>query len=64
MQPGVFASAAAILAKAKNRNCILWFRIGLVLGPFAVIKPGPGLEQSYQQVSGNRLSLFKRYMIS
>lgn len=50
--PAVFAFAAATVAKGKNRNPYLWFCIGLVLMPFAVliaaiIKPGPGPDQGY-----------------
>lgn len=51
--PVIFAFAAATLAKGKNRNQILWFFGGLVLGPFAMLivallKPGPGPDQGYQ----------------
>lgn len=51
--PIVFAFAAAALAKGKNRNHVLWFVVGLLLGPFAllivaVMKPGPGPDQGYQ----------------
>jgi len=50
--PIIFASAAAVVARDKNRSQILWFFIGLVLMPFAlliiaIIKPGPGPEQGY-----------------
>jgi len=51
--PGIFAFAAAIMAKGKNRNILLWVLIGLVIGPFALLiigmlKPGPGPDQGYQ----------------
>ncbi|WP_291316781.1 hypothetical protein [Desulfuromonas sp.] len=49
----VFGFAAASLAKGKNRNHVLWFFIGLLLGPFAVLavalmKPAPGANQGYE----------------
>ena len=45
----VFGCAAYSIAKGKNRRGILWFFIGLLIGPFtvllvAVMKPGPGPE--------------------
>jgi len=48
----VFGFAAASVAKGKNRNHVLWFLIGLLLGPFAllviaVMKPAPGANQGY-----------------
>lgn len=50
--PLVFACAAASLAKSKNRNPYVWFPLGLVLGPFAVLivamlKTAPGVDQGY-----------------
>ncbi len=49
---GVFAAAAASLAKGKNRNVLLWVGIGLLIGPFALLiiamlKTAPGEDQSY-----------------
>lgn len=49
----VFGFAAASMAKAKNRPVPLWFVLGLLIGPFAVLiigimKPGPGPDQGYQ----------------
>lgn len=49
----VFGFAAASMAKGKNRHVILWFFIGLLIGPFAVLiigmmKPGPGPDQGYR----------------
>jgi len=51
--PVIFGIAAATVAKGKNRNHILWFFIGMVIGPFALLivammKPGPGPDQGYQ----------------
>jgi hypothetical protein len=51
--PAIFGFAAAIMAKGKSRNVVLWVLIGLVIGPFALlilgmIKPGPGANQGYQ----------------
>lgn len=51
--PVVFAVAAGSLAKGKNRNAVLWGALGLVIGPFAILtvalmKPAPGVEQSYR----------------
>lgn len=48
----VFGFAAASLAKGKNRRVPLWFMIGLLIGPFAVLivalmKSGPGPDQGY-----------------
>lgn len=48
----VFGAAAYSLAKGKNRRAPLWFCIGLLLGPFAVLliavmKRLPGPEQKY-----------------
>ncbi len=48
----VFGFAAASMAKGKNRNVVLWFIIGLLAGPFAILivammKPGPGPDQGY-----------------
>lgn len=50
---GVFGFAAASMAKSKNRHAVLWFFIGLLIGPFAIlilgiIKPGPGPDQGYR----------------
>lgn len=49
----VFGFAAASMAKGKNRHVVLWFFIGLLIGPFAVLiigmmKPGPGPDQGYR----------------
>ena len=49
----VFGFAAASMAKGKNRHVVMWFFIGLLIGPFAVLiigmmKPGPGPDQGYQ----------------
>ena len=49
----VFAVAAGVLAKGKNRNVALWAILGLLIGPFAIlagglIKPAPGADQGYQ----------------
>lgn len=49
----VFGFAAYSMAKGKNRRGPLWFVIGLLIGPFAVLiialmKPGPGPDQGYQ----------------
>ena len=49
----VFGCAAYSIAKNKNRRGVLWFFIGLLIGPFAVLilgimKPGPGPDQGYQ----------------
>ncbi len=51
--PIIFAFATASMAKGKNRNPVLWFFVGLVIGPFAllivlVMKPGPGPDQGYE----------------
>jgi hypothetical protein len=51
--PVIFALAAASMAKGKNRNPVLWFLIGLVTGPIALVfivimKPGPGPDQGYE----------------
>ena len=48
----VFGFAAASMAKGKNRHAVLWFIVGLLTGPFAVLiiammKPGPGRDQGY-----------------
>ena len=48
----VFGCAAYSIAKGKNRNAILWFFIGLLIGPFAILivalmKPGVGADQGY-----------------
>ncbi len=48
----VFGCAAFSLAKGKNRSGILWFFIGLLIGPFAILivalmKPLPGQDQEY-----------------
>ncbi len=48
----LFSFAAASIAKNKNRRVVLWFILGLVLGPFAALavglmKPGPGPDQGY-----------------
>lgn len=49
----VFAVAAGVLAKGKNRNVVFWAILGLLIGPFAIlavalIKPAPGADQGYQ----------------
>lgn len=49
----IFGCAAYSIAKSKNRRAVLWFFIGLLTGPFAVLivgvmKPGPGPDQGYQ----------------
>lgn len=49
----VFGFAAASMAKGKNRHVVLWFLIGLLIGPFAILviallKPGPGPDQGYR----------------
>lgn len=49
----VFGFAAASIAKNKNRHVVLWFFIGLLIGPFAVLilgimEPGPGPDQGYK----------------
>ncbi|AMV71560.1 hypothetical protein [Desulfuromonas sp. DDH964] len=51
--PVVFGFAAASVARGKNRNPYLWFALGLVTGPFAlvalvVMKAGPGEDQGYE----------------
>jgi len=33
----VFGFAAASMAKGKNRNAVLWFILGLLIGPFAIL---------------------------
>jgi len=48
----VFGFAAASIAKGKNRHVALWFIVGLLIGPFAVLiialmEPGPGPDQGY-----------------
>ena len=48
----VFGCAAYSLAKGKNRRGVLWFFIGLLIGPFAILtvalmKPAPGPDQGY-----------------
>ncbi len=48
----VFGFAAASMAKGKNRNVVLWFILGLLTGPFAILivammKPGSGPDQGY-----------------
>lgn len=50
--PLVFGFAAASVARGKNRNQYLWFGIGLVTGPFAllavaIMKTGPGPDHGY-----------------
>ncbi len=49
----VFAVAAGVLAKGKNRRVVPWAILGVLIGPFAVlvvalIKPAPGADQGYQ----------------
>jgi hypothetical protein len=49
----IFGCAAASIAKGKNFNAVLWFFVGLLIGPFACLilafkKPGPGPDQGYQ----------------
>lgn len=49
----VFGCAAYSMAKGKNRRGVLWFFIGLAIGPFAILllalmKPAPGPNQGYQ----------------
>ena len=49
----IFGFAASSMAKAKNRRVVLWFVIGLLVGPFAILalalmKPGPGPDQGYR----------------
>ncbi|SHI48353.1 hypothetical protein SAMN02745165_00190 [Malonomonas rubra DSM 5091] len=49
----MFGFAAGSLAKGKNRRQNIWFCIGLLLGPFAVLiiailKPAQGPEQKYK----------------
>jgi len=51
--PIVFAFAAAAMAKGKNRSQPLWFVLGFLTGPIAlvlvlVLKPGPGEDQGYE----------------
>ncbi len=51
--PIIFGFAAASMAIGKNRNRYLWFVIGLLTGPIAlviilVMKPGPGEKQGYE----------------
>ena len=51
--PVIFGFAASSMAKGKNRNPILWFFIGCLLCPFALVlivlmKPGPGPDQGYE----------------
>ena len=51
--PAIFGFAAASMAKGKNRRPALWFVIGCLTGPFAlvailVMKPGPGPDQGYE----------------
>lgn len=48
----IFPFAAYSLAKGRNRNANLWFCIGILLGPIAVLvlammKPVPGAETDY-----------------
>lgn len=48
----VFGCAAYSIAKGKNRRGVLWFFIGLLIGPFAVLlvalmKTAPGPDQGY-----------------
>jgi len=48
----VFGCAAYSVAKGKNRRGVVWFFIGLLIGPFAVLllavmQPGPGPDQGY-----------------
>ncbi|WP_158414045.1 hypothetical protein [Geoalkalibacter subterraneus] len=49
----VFAVAAGVLAKGKNRRVVPWAILGLFIGPFAVlvvalVKTAPGEDQGYQ----------------
>ena len=49
----VLAAAAGSLAKGKNRNVVVWFVVGLLLGPFAVLivalmAPAEGEDQGYR----------------
>jgi hypothetical protein len=50
--PVVFGFATASVANGKNRNQYLWFGLGLVTGPIALLtvammKAGPGPDQGY-----------------
>ena len=49
----VFGFAAGSMAKAKRRRVPLWFVLGLLVGPFAILalgvmKPGSGPDQGYK----------------
>jgi len=49
---GAFGCASYSVAKGKNRRALLWFFIGLVTGPLAILAvallpPAPGPDQGY-----------------
>lgn len=51
---GLFGCAAYAVAKSKDRNPVLWFCLGLVIGPFAALilafmSAGPNAEKGYRQ---------------
>ena len=50
---GLFGCAAYAVAKSKDRNPLLWFFLGLVIGPFAalilaLLPAGPNAEKGYK----------------